>query len=125
MIKSGTSDLFSTILISLYLTGQPAYLEECFKRKIKVKIPLVWGRGYARQEYSSVVLSDSFLSLKFKFSEQFAKLSGPKFLTAATNIPKYSENDLQQIFKTVLEVQAPALTPTPALAPVTSKKPRD
>ena len=36
-------------------------------------------------------------------------------LAAATNIPKYSENDLQRILKAVLEAQAPTPTPTPAL----------
>ena len=33
---------------------------------------------------------------------------------ATTNIPKYSENDLQKIFKAVLEAQASAPNPTPA-----------
>ena len=55
---------------------------------------------------------------KSEFSEQYFGLLGPKSSTAATDIPKYSEDDLQRIFKTILEDQAPAPTPasTPALA---------
>ena len=33
----------------------------------------------------------------------------------ATSVPKYSEDDLQRIFKTVLEAQAPAPALVPAL----------
>ena len=36
---------------------------------------------------------------------------------AANSIPKYSEDDLQQILRTVLEAQVPAPTPVPAPAP--------
>ena len=44
-------------------------------------------------------------------------------IVAATNIPKYPNNDLQRIFKAVLEAQA--LTPTSALAFVISETPWD
>ena len=35
----------------------------------------------------------------------------------AINIPKYFEDDLQKIFKAVLEAQAPTSTPDPTLTP--------
>ena len=68
-----------------------------------------------------------------KLSDQPAKFSKAKPLVnapvAATNIPKYSKNDLQRIFKAVLEAWAsvPVFTPAPAPIPalVISKIPRE
>ena len=52
---------------------------------------------------------------------------------AATNIPKYSQDDLQRILKAVLETRAPASThaptpvpaPAPAPAPIVAEEPRE
>ena len=79
-----------------------------------------------------VTFSDfsSPLELDDKLSDQHARPLGIKppiavTLVATTNIPKYSEDDLQRIFKAVLEARAPTPTPVPApaLAPVISKTP--
>ena len=58
-----------------------------------------------------------------KLSDQPAGLLGTKLSVAnapvaATNVPKYSEDDLQKIFKTVLKTWAPVLALAPAPAPV-------
>ena len=62
-----------------------------------------------------------------KLSNQPAGPLGEKFIVnapaAATSVPKYSKDDLQQIFKAVLEAQAPVPVPAPAPAPVVSKVP--
>ena len=101
---------------------------------------LVQGRGRPRQERLSVspfvalsvAPSDFFSPPKSsdKLSDQPAKTSGTKSpvanaLVAATHISKYSKDDLQRIFKAVLEAQAPAsaLAPTPALAPASALAP--
>ena len=87
----------------------------------------VRGRRHSRWESSSVASSvtffNSFLSLKLddKLSKQPTGLSKIKLLVtialvAAINIPKYSEDDLQRIFMTVLEARALALTLVLALA---------
>ena len=44
---------------------------------------------------------------------------------AVTSVPKYSEDDLQRIFKAVLEAQAPVSAPAPFLAPVVSEVSRE
>ena len=85
----------------------------------------VWGRGRPRRKHSSAAPSvappDSSPTLKLgdKLSEQSAGPLGTKppvaNAFAATSIPKYSKDDLQQIFKTVLEAWASAPTPAPAL----------
>ena len=95
----------------------------------------IWGCGCFRREHP--FLTSSFipsiasfassppLKLGDKLSDQPAKSSGIKSLTnalaTATCVFKYSENDLQRIFKAVLEAQAPAptlaLTLASALAP--------
>ena len=93
------------------------------------------GHGYPRQERFSVApsvahsiaLSDSLSPSKSgdKLSDQLAGPFGAKPLintSAATiSVPKYSKDNLQRIFKAVLEVQAPipvlalASAPVPAL----------
>ena len=91
-------------------------------------------RGRLRHERSSATPSvappDSsiFPESDDKLSDQPAGPLGTKSpiantLAAAINIPKYPEDDLQQILKTVLEARvstpAPVLAPTPAPAPAT------
>ena len=94
----------------------------------------VQGRGCPRRERSfiapfvalsvtpsvalSVALLDSSPPLKSEISKQPKEPLRPKS-PADTSTPKYSENDLQRIFKAVLEAQ------TPALAPAVSKTPRE
>ena len=92
---------------------------------------LVRGRGRPRREYPSVAPSDapsiapldSSPSPKSgdKLSNQPARPSGRKPLTnpplTTNSIPKYSEDDLQKIFKAVLEARAPISAPAPVLAP--------
>ena len=88
----------------------------------------VWGRERLRWERFSVTpsvalsvaLLDSFLSFKSgdKLSNQPVGPLKTKLpvtnAVAATSILKYSEHDLQRIFKAVLEAQALAPIPTPA-----------
>ena len=84
------------------------------------------GRGRLHRKRPTVALPvalpDCFLPSKSgdKLFDQPAGPSGTKPLivnapATATNVSKYSENDLQRILKAVLEAQTPA--PTPALAP--------
>ena len=88
---------------------------------------LVQGCSYICRERFSVVLPDSFLSPKLKFAKQPTGPLRPKSPTTTTDVSKYSKDDLQQIFKTVLEVQAPMSTsaPIPALAAAAFEKPRN
>ena len=62
--------------------------------------------------------SDSSLPLKSEISKQPNGSLGPKSPTD-TSVPKYSEDDLQRIFKAVLKAQTPA--PALVLAPIVSK----
>ena len=77
----------------------------------------------------SVALPDSFppLELSDKLFDQPAEASRTKpfanAAAAAISIPKYSKNDLPQILKAVLEARA--LAPTPAPAPIVFKVPRE
>ena len=96
----------------------------------------VWGRRRPRRERLSVVFSvalsvapsvalsvalpDSSPPLKSEISKQPDR---PPRLKSDTSVPKYFEDDLQRIFKAVLEAQAPA--PAPAPAPVVSEVPRE
>ena len=90
----------------------------------------VLGRGRSRRERPSVAPSvapsGSFPLPESEVSEQ---PEGPPGLKppANTSIPKYSEDDLQRILKTVLEARAPVPAPAPALAPapVVSEVPRE
>ena len=79
----------------------------------------VRGYGRLRRERSSITLSitfsDSSLPPKSGISEQPNRPPRPKFF-ADTNVPKYSKDNLQWIFKAVLEAWAPALAS--ASAPV-------
>ena len=88
----------------------------------------VQGRRCLRRERPSVAPSvalsiaplDSFLSPDSKISKQPDGPPGPK---SDISVPKYSENDLQKIFKAVLEARAPTLAPVPVL--VVSEVPRE
>ena len=92
----------------------------------------VRGRGRPRRERPSVAPSDappdSSPPSESEISEQPERPPGPK-PPADTSIPKYSEDDLQRIFKTVLEARAPVpvSAPAPALvpAPVVSEMPQE
>ena len=86
---------------------------------------LIQGRGCPRRERLSVA---PFITLLGSFSppksESFKQTNRPlrlKSPAAATSVLKSSEDDLQRIFKAVLEAQTPAFAS--ALAPVVSKKP--
>ena len=103
-----------------------------FLEEISFKITLVQGRKHPRQEHPSVASSLSFLSsiptskLDNKLFDWSAEPLKIKSLIAiapigATNVPKYSKDDLQRILKAVLEAQALVLTPTPVLASVISE----
>ena len=85
----------------------------------------VRGHGRPHREHLSVALDVAPsitppppLKSGDELSDQPAKLSGTKLLAnasaAATNIPKYSKDNLQQILQAVLEAQAPAPAPAPA-----------
>ena len=65
---------------------------------------LVQSYDCPRQEHFSVTPPDSSLSLKSEFLEQSTGLPELQSFTVATDVHKYSKDDLQQIFKTVLEV---------------------
>ena len=93
---------------------------------------LVQGRNCFRQECSfispSIALPDSFIppELGNKLFEHPAGRPKTKplivvALIAVINIPKYSENDLQRILKTVIEKRAPV----PASAPTVFKVSRE
>ena len=82
------------------------------------------GRGRPRRKRLSVALLDSSPSPESEFSKQPDGPSRPKppvAVVPAADVPKYSEDDLQRILKTVLEARVPA----PAPAPAVSEVPRD
>ena len=85
----------------------------------------VQGCRRPRREHPSVALSiapsvaPSFAPSDFSPSSEskiFEQPDGPlePKSPADTSIPKYSKDDLQRIFKAVLEAWAPAPTPAPA-----------
>ena len=82
---------------------------------------LVQGHSCPHWERLFVTSSDSSSSSKSEFFKEPARSFGSKSPTAATDIPRYFKDNLQQIFKTVLETQTPA--PAPALT--ISKEPLD
>ena len=103
-----------------------------FWKKVSTKMTSLQGcRRLCRERLSIAIFvtpPDSSLppELDDKLSKQPARPSEMKLLIAvpfdaATNIPKYSENDLQRIFKIVLEAWALA----PILTSAISKVPRD
>ena len=96
-----------------------------FLEEISSKITLVWGHKYPCRECPSVSPSvappDSSLPPKSgdKLSNQPARPSGTKppvidAPIAAINVSKYSKDDLQKIFKAILEARAPVFDPAPA-----------
>ena len=79
---------------------------------------------------SSIATSDSSPPPKSEFFEQPIGPLGMKLLIAVatiatTNILKYFEDDLQKIFKTVLEAQASVSAPALIPAPAVSKMPQN
>lgn len=111
MTKSGISDLFFTILVFPYPMGQLTCLEEYFQKKLASRINSVQGRSCSYRERLFVALSDSSLppELDEKLSNQLVRPPGPYFAivpTATSLILKDTKKDLQQIFNTVLQVQA-------------------
>ena len=76
----------------------------------------VQGCGYLCWERLFVTPPESSLFPKSEFFKQFAGSLEPKFLATTTDVLKYFKNDLQWIFKTILEAQAPAPAPTPAIS---------
>ena len=94
-----------------------------FEKKISGKMTLIQGRGCPHQERLSITFFDSFSPSESEFFKQPAEPLGPKFLAAATDVPKCSNNDLQRILKAVLEAQTLAPTSAPAPTPTASKKP--
>ena len=86
--------------------------------------------GCLRHKRSSATLSVALpnssppLESGDKMFDQPARPSGTKpsvtNAPAAINIPKYSEDNLQQIFKSVLEARALAFASTPVLAPAST-----
>ena len=97
----------------------------------------VQSHGCPRQKRLSVALSITLLDFSpppksgDELFDQPAGSSGAKPLAntpaAVTSVPKYSEDDLQQILKAVLEAWAPisTLVPAPVPAFVVSKVPRE
>ena len=100
----------------------------------------VWGRKYPRRERPSVTLSAALSVTLHDFSppsesgdELFDQPAGPlgtrsplaDALIAATNVPKYSKDDLQRILKAVLKARALsfALISAPALARIVAETP--
>ena len=104
-----------------------------FLEDISFKMTPVQGCKRPRRECPSIApsiaLSDFSLpsNLDNKLSEQLAEPSRrkPPITIAITNIPRYSKDDLQRIFRTVLEARAPNLIPTTTPAPFVSEAPRD
>ena len=92
----------------------------------------VQGRGRPRRERPSVALSivpsvafpDSSPSFELEISKQPDGPLGPKS-PANTSVPKYSKDNLQRIFKAVLEAWVSAPAPALASAPVVSEMPRE
>ena len=82
---------------------------------------VVQGRGRLRHKRPSIAPHDSSSPLESEIFEQPDGPLGPKSF-AATNISKYSEDDLQRILKAVLEAWAPVPAPVPAF--VISEVPR-
>ena len=105
--------------------GSASVFGRVFLKEISSKMTSISGHGRPRQERLSVALSvaplDSFLPLESS-DKLSAQPVGPSVTkppvadtpVAATNVPKYSEDDLQRIFKAVLETQTPASASVPA-----------
>ena len=97
----------------------------------------VWGRRRHRRErpsatpsvVSSIALSDSSSHPESGEILSDQPVGPPKtkspiadISVASTNVPKYSEDDLQRFLKAVLEAQAPAPTPAPIVAEASWEK---
>ena len=80
----------------------------------------VQGRGCPCREHFSIAPSDSSSPPMSEFFKYPAKPPGPKSPTTATDVLKYSKDNLKRIFKAVLE--AWAFAPVSALA--ASEEPR-
>ena len=79
----------------------------------------VRGRRRPRQEPPSVAPPDFSPLPESEIFKQPDETAGPKS-PAATSVPKYSKDDLQRIFKAVLETQAPV--PASAVSETPRKK---
>lgn len=78
----------------------------------------VWGRGCTCQKCPSVALPNSSLPLESKLFDQLIGPLRAKFFIAvvpatALAVLKYNKKYLQQIFKTVLQAQAPTISEEP------------
>ena len=124
--------------------GSASPFGKVFLEEISSKMTSI--RGYRRPHWKrlsvtpsvtpSVAPPDSFPPLKLgdKLSDQPVRPLGRKptvanIFATTISVPKNSEDDLQQIFKAVLEAQAPIPVPAPtsdsAPAPVVSKVSRE
>lgn len=110
MTKTIKSNFYFIILISLYLIDQLAHLDKNVFRKICFKMILVQDRGRLCKKRFSIILFDSFSSLKLddKLFNQSVGPLGANFsivvnFAIAFPTPKYTKKDIQQIFKIVLE----------------------
>ena len=91
----------------------------------------VRSRGCPRREYLSVALPDSSPppGSDDELSDQPAGLPGspgppgPNLPIARPSIPKYTEEDLQRILKTVLEARAPTTSEEPQDKPLKAQSP--
>ena len=119
-------------MISVRDCGRPRWERPSVAHSVAPSIALSVAPSVAFFVAPSVTLSvtspDSFPPPELEISKQPKRPPGPKPPTD-TSIPKYSEDDLQRIFKAVLKAQAPVIVsvpaPAPALvpAPVVSKVP--
>lgn len=79
---------------------------------------LVQSHGCLHKKYLSIALLDSSLLSKSEFSNQPTKPLSLKFFVAVVPITalfvfKYTEENLQQIFKIVLKAWAPTISEEP------------
>ena len=85
----------------------------------------VQSRSCSHQTHFSISAPDISSPPESKLFKQSARLLGPESPTAISDVPKYSEDDLQRILKAVLEARASTLAPALAPALAASKKPQD
>lgn len=111
MTKLDTSNFPFTIFIFPYSMDQIARLDKnVIREKISFRMTFVQGHGCFCRKSLSVVFSDFFSSLESddEMSNQpawYLREDLPIAIVPPTisSIPKYTKENLQQIFKTVLE----------------------
>ena len=72
--------------------------EKVFYKDISAKMTSIQSRGCLRQKHPShspVIPLDFSSSPKSEFFKQLTGSLGPKFFASATDVPKYSKNDMQ------------------------------